>query len=64
MTEEQQKQLEAERQAKACREVQAAAEALIGLAESLDCVVTIETVPMRPLAMRNYIMAANVRPAR
>lgn len=37
---------------------------LVALAESSNVVVTIDTVPEQPLAMGNYTMVVNVRPAR
>lgn len=45
-------------------EMQRRVDELITYAESNGFVVTIDTEPLQPLAMRNYKMVANVRRAR
>lgn len=40
------------------------AEQLVALAKQVNVVLTIETVPQQPLAMGNFEMHVDVRPAR
>ena len=40
------------------------AEQLVALAKQVNVVLTIETVPQQPLAMGNFEMKVDVRPAR
>lgn len=44
--------------------IRARAESLVKLAKECDVVLTINTTPKQPLAMGNYDMTVEVRPAR